>query len=132
MIQMIPTELTEDLKILEERGYQFEIKEENNKVHVIFKDFPLPSGVYNMEKTELLIFTTPHYPNAGFDMFWVDEGLRLNDDRIPEKAEQIEVQCGVSRRRFSYHPYNAKPWNPSEDNVVHYMEYVHQRLRNGN
>lgn len=128
---MIPEELTKDLELLNKRGYQFEVKEEKNLIYIIFKDFPLPQGLYNIEKTSLLIFTTPHYPNAGFDMFWVDENLKLKNGNIPKQAEAIELHYGMKRRRFSYHPYNAKPWNPSEDNVVTHIEYVNQRLRNG-
>ena len=127
---MIPEELKQDLEILQERGFSYDIVEEGPQVYVVFKGFPLPPGLYNMEKTDLLIFTTPHYPNAGFDRFWVDENLKLKNGNIPKQAEAIELHYGMKRRRFSYHPYNAKPWNPSDDNVVTHVEYVNQRLRN--
>jgi len=128
---MIPEELRKDLEILDSRGFAYDLVEDGPKVYVVFKDFPLPPGIYNMEKTDLLIFTTPHYPNAGFDMFWTNEGLTLKNGGIPKQAEHIELHLGNKRRRFSYHPYNAKPWNPSEDNVARFVEYVQQRLRHG-
>lgn len=128
---MIPEELIQDLEVLKERGFNYELAEDGPKVYIVFKDFPLPSGLYNMEKTDLLIFTTPHYPNAGFDMFWTDQALTLKNGGIPKQAESIESHLGKSWRRFSYHPYNPKPWNPSEDNVINFIEYVQQRLRNG-
>ena len=130
-IRMIPEELKQDLEILQERGFSYDIIEEGPQVYVVFKGFPLPPGLYNMEKTDLLIFTTPHYPNAGFDMFWTDENLTLKNGGIPKQAEHKQPFLGVQRRRFSYHPYSVTPWNPSEDNVVSFMEYVQQRLRKG-
>ena len=129
---MIPEELTKDLEILKEQNYSYEIVEESGRVNILFKGYPLPSGIYNQEKTDLLIFTTPQYPNAGFDMFWVDENLKLQNNTIPQNGDSIEVYLGRRWRRFSYHPYNSKPWNPSEDNVVSFMSYIEQRLRRGN
>lgn len=128
---MIPEELQRDLDVLSENGFKFEAIPDNPKIYIIFSDFPLPEGLYNADKTTLLIFTTPHYPIAGFDMFWTDPELKLKDGNTPKQAEAIEQHRGQSWRRFSYHPYNNAPWNPSEDTVARFIEYVQQRLRNG-
>lgn len=128
---MISAELIQDSVILKERGFNYEIIEEGPKVHIHFKDFPLPLNLYNNEKTDLLIFTTSHYPNAGFDMFWTDVDLRLKNDIIPKQAEHVEVFLGKSWRRFSYHPYQTTSWNPTDDNIESFVGYVQQRLRNG-
>ena len=129
---MIPDELNKDIELLKEQGYVNEIVEESGRIYIVFKNYPLPDEVYNLLKTDLLIYTTPQYPNAGFDMFWVDETLTLKNKTLPQNGDSIEVYLGRRWRRFSYHPYNAKPWNPSEDNIVSYMSYVEQRLRRGN
>ncbi len=128
---LIPDALLADLKILQDRGFSYKIVEENPRIFIVFNDHPLPVGLYNMEKTDLLVFTTPYYPNAGFDMFWVDDRLLLKNNNIPQGAEAVESYLGRNWRRFSYHPYNIKPWNPSEDNVVTFMAYVEQRLKKG-
>lgn len=128
---MIPAVLIQDLKILEDRGFNYEIFEDGSKIYITFKDFPLPSGLYNMNKTDLLIFTTPYYSNAGFDMFWTDKCLKLNNGNTPQCADLIEKYLGKDWRRFSYHPYNSKPWNPSEDDISGFITYVQQRLRKG-
>ena len=128
---MIPEELIPDLVVLSSRGFVYDLVESESKIYIVFKDFPLPLETYNMEKTDLLIFTTPHYPNAGFDMFWTDETLTLKNKKIPKQANVKEKHLGIIRRRFSYHPYKIKSWNPSEDNVLIFVEYVQQRLRNG-
>ena len=128
---LIPEELTKDLATLTQRGYSPVVVEEGSRVFVIFRGYVLPDGTYNTEKTDLLIFTTQFYPNAGFDMFWVDENLKLKNGGIPKSADQIENYLGRRWRRFSYHPYNTKPWNPSEDSVLSFMAYVNQRLGKG-
>lgn len=129
---MIPDELIKDLEILKAQGCVYEIVEEVGKIYIIFKDHPLPVGLYNLEKTDLLIFTTPYYPNAGFDMFWVDQNLILQSTGRPPKAgEVLEPHLGKTWRRFSYHPYQNRAWNPSEDSVITFMMYVAQRLQKG-
>ena len=130
-VAMIPEELVRDLDELKERGYIFETVENSGRIYVIFSGYPLPTGIYNMDKTSLLIFTTPLYPNAGFDMFWVEENCTLKNNTIPKNGDAIENHLGKRWRRFSYHPYNAKAWNPSQDNVVSFMGYVDLRLRRG-
>ena len=106
---LIPDALLADLKILQDRGFGYKIVEDNPRIFILFNDHPLPVGLYNMEKTDLLVFTTPYYPNAGFDMFWVDDRLLLKNNNIPQGAGAVESYLGRNWRRFSYHPYNIKP-----------------------
>ena len=128
---MIPPELEHDLLILRDRGYPYELIEDSKRVFIVFKDYPIPKDKFNITKSDLLIFTTPFYPNAGFDMFWVDERLTLANGNTPKNGNSIEQYLGRRWRRFSIHPYNKKAWNPSEDNVVSFMAYVEKRLQNG-
>ena len=129
---MIPEALEKDVATLRKRGFNLSIFENGPTIYLQFSNFPLPSGRYNLERTDLLIFTSVHYPYAGFDMFWTNPQLTLSDGTIPKQAESIENHLNKEWRRFSYHPYTNTPWNPSEDNVERYVEYVQQRLRNGN
>lgn len=128
---MIPEELVKDLQVLKESGHNYEITEDGGKIYIVFKDYLLPSSMYNVDKTELLIFTTAHYPNAGFDMFWVSPNLLLKNNTVPKNADVMENHIGRSWRRFSYHPYNNKPWNAADDSVIVFMSYVQQRLQKG-
>jgi hypothetical protein len=129
--RMIPEELIKDLELLKECGFTFQLIEEGQRVYIVFKDYKLPLGIYNLEQTDLLIFTTQFYPNAGFDMFWVDEALKLKNGSIPKNAEALENYIGRKWRRFSYHPYSTKHWNPSEDGVVSFLGNVEKRLKKG-
>ena len=128
---MISEELSRDLEILKDRGRVFEVIEADGNIYIFFKNFPLPSGIYNSETTDLIIFTIPSYPSAGFDMFWTSEELKLKDGRIPQNADSITMHLGKRWRRFSYHPYSSKQWNPATDDVNSFMEYVMKRLRMG-
>lgn len=125
---MVPQELTNDLA---EISRTHEIVDEGQRIFIVFKDYPLPYGLYNLEKTDLMIFTTPLYPNAGFDMFWVNVNLTLKTGPIPKNGDAVEDYLGKKWRRFSYHPYQNKPWDPSNDSIVSYLSYVDQRLGKG-
>lgn len=128
---MIPKDLQKDTNTLKNRGFIFDFIEECGHIYIQFSNFPLPAGVYNMDETDLLIFTTPDYPCASFDMFWTDQDLVLKDGTVPKQSDMIEIHLGKYWRRFSYHPYQDTQWNPAKDNVGRYVEYVQQRLRNG-
>jgi len=125
---MVPQELTNDLA---EISRPHEIVDEGQRIFIVFKDYPLPHGLYNLEKTDLMIFTTPLYPNAGFDMLWVNVNLTLKTGPIPKNGDALEDYLGKKWRRFSYHPYQNKPWDPSNDSIVSYLSYVDQRLGKG-
>ena len=128
---MIPGELTRDAAALRRRGFDFELVENNARIHVVFRDFPLPAGLYNTGATDLLIFTTTYYPNSGFDMFWTDPDLTLSGGGVPGGADALETHLGRRWRRFSYHPYDQRRWNPAEDDVIGFVGYVQQRLQRG-
>jgi len=125
---MISEILQKEIAHLIEVGFLIEAVEEGNKILIIFKDFKLPKGVFNVVKTDLLVWTTSSYPSSNFDMFWVDKDLLLVNNQTPKNAQHIELFCGKSWRRFSIHPYNAKPWNPLEDSLESYLVYIQQRL----
>ena len=128
---MIPKALQRGADALRGRGFSLVFFEDGPSIYLLFNDFPLPSGRYNLERTDLLILTSVHYPCAGFDMFWTDPRLALSGGAVPKQAECIERYLDREWRRFSYHPYANVPWNPGEDDVERYVEYVQQRLRNG-
>ncbi len=128
---MIPQELNHDLELLSSTGLKFKTVVEKRKVYVWFNDYKLPLSLYNKPSTDLLILTLTSYPKAGFDMFWVNSDVALYDGRTPNNADVIEQHVGKMWRRFSYHPYQNRTWNPSEDSVASFIRYVDQRLERG-
>lgn len=123
---MIPVVLQKEVIDLKEVGYQIQLKEVGNKIYVIFNDYPLPKG-YNLDRTDLLVFTCSMYPSCPFDMFWVDKTLILINGVIP-KASTIDTQYNQQWRRYSIHPYNNNKWNPSEDSLSGFLSYINKRL----
>ena len=128
---MIPSELQKDADELKARGFDLSLVERDGQIYLVFKNFPLPEGVYSADAADLLIFTTTRYPRASFDMFWTEPELVLKDGSVPRGADAIELYIGRQWRRFSYHPYQSKPWDPSKDSAVKHVAYIHKRLQNG-
>jgi hypothetical protein len=110
-------------------GYTLEIVEQTPHIYVLFHSFPLPNGIYNKTQTDLLIFTSAEYPNAGFDMFWTDQSLTLTTNAIPRSAESVEQHLNKPWRRFSWHL--NRPWNPATDDLLSYVALIEERLRKG-
>jgi len=121
----LPPQLSLELDQLRSQGLVIEVQEDSPLFCLIFKDYNLPEGIWNMSKTDLLIIAQPVYPNARLDMFWVEPGLRLADGRTPRAGDCMENHCGKQWQRFSWHP---SKWNPAQDNIITYLEFVNHRL----
>ena len=128
---MIPEELRQDVAKFNADTPDIEMHEDAGRVYVQFSRYNLPPMIYNKPATDLLVLTTSRYPRAGFDMFWTDPDLTLANGGIPNAAEVIETHLGKQWRRFSYHPYQNRRWNPSEDSLVSFVSYINQRLARG-
>lgn len=126
---MIPVELQNHVDTLSKMGYVLEFREQTPQILILFHSFPLPNGIYNKTHTELLVFTTAEYPNAGFDMFWTDQDLTLVNGSVPRGAEAIESYVGKAWRRFSWHL--NRPWNPSLDSLLSHVSMIEERLHRG-
>lgn len=124
----MPRELERDAQALRDLGYNIELALEGQRVYVIFRDFSLGEK-FQPQRTDLMVFTTILYPNAGFDMFWVDEKVRLADGRIPQAADAIEHYMGRPWRRFSWHLNRA--WSPIRDSLPSWISYVEERIAKG-
>ena len=92
---MIPEQLQQEVAELIQAGHLIEMMEDApcNRVYIVIKNYPLPSNAYNMQSTDLLIYTTLLYPSSGFDMFWVNENLLLANGNVPQSAGHMELAC---------------------------------------
>jgi hypothetical protein len=120
----LPPLLTEHIEYLRSLGCNIEVKEDS-EICIIFKDYPVPSNIWNCDKTDLLVVTHPTYPNAKMDMFWVDPPIALKSG-AQAQAVSPETKCGRSWLRFSWHVQN---WNPAHDNLITYLNVVDDRLK---
>ncbi len=112
-----------EIEVSRQNGRELEIKEADGLIYVIVKDYPLPIG-YNKQYTRLLLKIPLSYPNGNPDMFWVDPDLRLASGASQANAT-IENVLGEPWLRFSWHP---QKWNPVQDNLNTFMEFVNRRL----
>lgn len=123
----LPPLLTEHIEYLRSLGCNIEVKEDS-EICIIFKDYQVPSNIWNCDKTDLLVVTHPTYPNAKMDMFWVDPPIALKSG-AQAQAVSPETKCGRNWLRFSWH---VQSWNPAHDNLITYLNVVDDRLkRNG-
>lgn len=127
---MIPPELDADIQRLREQGYDVGIVEEGQRIYLVFRGFALGTA-YTPPTSDLMVFTSVQYPNAGFDMFWVGPDVKLANGAIPQSADQLETHMGRQWRRFSWHLPPSRPWNPGRDSLLTWMSTVEERLQRG-
>jgi hypothetical protein len=104
--------------------YSVHVVEDASHINVILANFRVGRG-FNSDTTDVLLKIPRAYPDAGPDMFWTRPGLLLKDGRAPQAADIIEAHVGDQWRRFSWHPSR---WNPVNDNLRTYIEFVRERL----
>lgn len=121
----LPPKLETELASLREL-YAIETAEDSAVISLVFKGFLLGDG-FNVAASDLLVRVPRTYPDAGPDMFWVDQGVKLATGAVPQGAESIETHLGRPWRRFSWH--RRGPWNPNFNNMQTYIEFVRRRLR---
>jgi hypothetical protein len=99
---------------------------------ILFPDYTLPPG-WNRDRTELLILIPAGYPATPPDNFYVREGLRLADGRLPNNYSEGQTVLGGRWSQFSFH---AQSWHPTSDahdgdNLLTFSLAVDSRLREG-
>lgn len=102
-----------------------EYVEDEDARFLIFRNFPLPKGLYVgdgtlRESVDVLYVIPPNYNTEGGDMFWVRPMLaRANAQPIPNvngPGEDSRTHDDAEYFRWSRH-WNNRPWKPKVDNV---------------
>ena len=106
-------------------GLDVKVHVEGAIVGLIFEGYVLPVGLYNTEKTRLLL-QAPANPDGAMDMFWASPDLTRANGQAPTSAEVFEDHHGERWRRFSWH-FKAT-WVPGRDNPVTYLSFVEDGL----
>lgn len=114
--------LDEDYEYLQDIGQAIEEYEASRSV--VFKDFPLPKGIYEADGeaasvADVLIELPSVYNNAGPDMFWTYPHLTLaGGAEIKAAAPGADVRNLEGRiyERWSRH-WGKAGWRPRADNV---------------
>ncbi len=88
------------------------------------------SDLYQPTSTTILLQVPRPYPDAGLDMFWTEEDLRLNNGSVPQAGDVIETHVGRRWRRFSWHPQfgGSGKWDPNIHNIRTYLAFIRRRF----
>lgn len=127
----LPDPLVDDIEALNADGFDIDVHQTANTAHVIFRDFELPAK-FDPQTTDLLVNVPAprHYPRGTIDMFWTEPEVTLQNGELPEKAGHTAKFAGQEWRRFSWHRGdNDDPdWDPSYNDLVDHVEFIHHRL----
>jgi E2/UBC family protein E len=105
-----------------------EILEDGARYYIVFKDFKLPDGKYQMTATDLMVMTDYQYPASKMDMFWTDPAVHCLNGSFPQSADQFEQYAGRRWQRWSWH---YPQWDPAQHSVITHLEVVQDRLARG-
>lgn len=113
----------EDYKMLAQRGFLYE--EDLARRFFIFKDYPLPTGLYNVDTCDVLVVIPGNYSQDGNDMFWTFPRLVRNDGNPipniePTQSLNNHTHAGREYCRWSRHwlPNTPGAWRPGKDNII--------------
>ncbi len=126
----MPLLFESDYRYLADIGMEF-VEDEGSRF-LIFKNFPLPKGVYvgsggSRDAVDVLYVIPPNYNTEGGDMFWVNPQLARADGKpIPNVSgpnDDSRTHAGIEYLRWSRHWHN-RPWRPKVDNVEKIVDRI--------
>ena len=117
--------LPEDAEYLNAQhpGAWRKVMEGVGKFGLVVQHFPVPDGYVEREST-LMLLVPSGYPGVPIDMFYLYPPIQRRDgNEIPTLAD--EMHFGTTWQRWSRH----YQWQPGEDSVATYIEYVRNELQ---
>ncbi len=107
-------------------GGNVEIEQRGTQVYIILRSLRLPSGAYQVAKSDVLFITDVQYPLSAMDMFWTDPAVLLPAGVVPASAESIETYLARQWRRFSWHRNGC--WNANGNPLLDHFEFMQDRF----
>lgn len=127
--------LDEDYEELRDAGIV--IDEDAANRFLVFKDFPLPNGMYTVPHADILVVIPANYNQGGNDMFWTFPRLVKRDGQgiintnnsgdSDNRTYQGREFCRWSRHWFDNSPSR---WRPGRDNAMSIYRRVDDALKN--
>lgn len=125
----------EDYSDLERMELKF--KEDEDQRLLVFLDFKLNAGLYQVEQCNVLVIIPQNYPTAGNDMLWTYPRLQRADGQVipgtiasshPDSQRDIRIFEEKTYERWSRH-WNVgnQVWRAGRDNIttiVNRLTYV--------
>src|SRR5579872_3017328 len=93
-----------DREYLIEKGIYFEEIVDAAQRGVILRSYPLPSGVFDAARADLLILIPAGFPDLPPDMFYLQPWVKLTGrNALPRCADQPHIFAGQNWQRWSRH-----------------------------
>src|SRR5687768_6333718 len=106
-----------DREYLISKGYNFEEKTEGDVHGLIIKNYDIPKGKYNCERSDLLILIPIGYPDTRPDMWYFFPQILLSPSNVPARQTQVNFTFdGKMWQRWSRH-YPAEEWRSGIDGI---------------
>lgn len=118
-----------DREYLISKGYQFEEKVDGVRNGLIIRNYELPKGKYNYEKSDLLILIPKGYPDTRPDMWYFFPAILLAPSNRPARQTQATIPFeGRIWQRWSRH-YPANQWRPGVDGIHTFLKKIDVALQ---
>jgi ABC-type antimicrobial peptide transport system ATPase subunit len=117
-----------DREYLLEKGYQFEEKIDANRNGLIIRNWVLPAGKFNLQKSDLLILIPNGYPDVRPDMWYFNPVILLSPSNRAARQTQANINFeGKVWQRWSRH-FPANEWRSSIDGIHTYFKKIEVAL----
>lgn len=99
----------------------------DSSIIVEFLNYPLPTGVFLKDFTNLKVAVPTPYPQAMLDMVWLGPNLQLRNGSSPYVTQQRFIN-NETLTRISCHVV-SQGWNSDKDNLITFLRSVNIFLR---
>lgn len=118
-----------DREYLISKGYQFEEKVDAGRNGLIIRNYELPQGKYNHERSDLLIIIPQGYPDTRPDMWYFFPTILLTPGNRPARQTQATLPFEEKTwQRWSRH-YPANQWRSGIDGIHTYLKKIDTALQ---
>jgi Prokaryotic E2 family E/Multiubiquitin len=115
-----------DRVYLAEKGIVYEEVTDGGQRGAILRQYPLPAGLFDTEKADLLILIPTGYSDVPPDMFYTLPWVKLTTaNALPRCADQPHPFAGQTWQRWSRH---NNEWRPGVDGIWSMLKRVDHAL----
>jgi hypothetical protein len=117
----------DDARYLTEKEFNWRLEPDGAGAFLILEAYPLDTGRYDRDSTDIMLRIPAGYPLAALDMFYADPWVKLSSGSYPPQADVAFDACGRHWQRFSRHL--NQPWRAGLDGVPGFLAIVSGELQ---
>jgi hypothetical protein len=115
----------DDIEFLKEKGFEYELVESGQDIHLIIHHFPFP--LYVPKEADILIRLLSGYPQTPVDMFFTIPDVKLPSGNFPDRSDQHPAIGGKQWQQWSRH----LTWREGIDNLRTFLAAVSLEISKG-